>query len=244
MAVSLSRLLDISHKVLLVIRYFLRSNEKSYFHLLRQAAQILLQISHRVEPSALWATGSHSVFEVVCSSRPRSLFPMPMFCLPGSCVPIGSPSRPPRLVSGARLPLLCIILYWIVLTFAMNAYIGLAPAYATPHLCGPGEANICTGAALFSARGGEMCGWGWQAVSGRRMRGEGGGIFFLFGSWEGVPPVDFLNAGSICLPRPQPLNQFRLKPELMGGEPFPVSRSGGQHVQKLTLQYFPYIMQL
>lgn len=57
----------------------------------------------------------------------------------------------------------------------MNAYIGLPPAYATPHLCGPGEANICTGAALFSARGG---GDAWLRLTGCVREAHGGGNFF------------------------------------------------------------------
>lgn len=69
----------------------------------------------------------------------------------------------------------------MVLTFAMNAYIGLPPAYATPHLCEPGEANICTAAALFSARGGKCVAEVDRLCQGGACE-EGGGNFFLFGS--------------------------------------------------------------
>lgn len=63
--------------------------------------------------------------------------PMPILYLPLSCVPIS-----PCFITGAWLWLLCSILFWIALSFGMDAVLNLAMASAS--MCKPQERNICT----------------------------------------------------------------------------------------------------
>ena len=75
--------------------------------------------------SVLWATGSHPVFEVVCFPHfSRVPSPLPILHLPQDC------SHQSPLITGARRQLLCSSLFWIALSFVINA--GFSLMYAVP----------------------------------------------------------------------------------------------------------------